>query len=217
VCRVLPFRDCCLTLAQLPFRSPKCRYCGEPVSSGSGAVICAGQACVDRDKLACKRVLTCGHSCPGAGCDKTTCLPCFHEECWPSQQQFRAVSVACGAGSEHSSGVTQCPDEYCAICYVEPLKAAPVIQLACKHVVHAHCAQAKLRSKWNGSRITFSYLGCPLCAVPMQHPLLKPELEAAVHRRFVAYVTAFCLAVVWSVLCFVFLRPHCKLRYRPWL
>jgi E3 ubiquitin-protein ligase MYCBP2 len=78
----------------------------------------------------------------------------------------------------------QCGDEplggeWCAICYVDPLEAAPVLQLACGHVLHEHCVRRRLTARWNGPVMSFQYLDCPLCAKPIEHASLKESLAAA--------------------------------------
>ncbi len=39
---------------------------------------------------------------------------------------------------------TQSSDDYCPICYVDALGAAPAIALTCGHIVHAACAKVHI-------------------------------------------------------------------------
>jgi E3 ubiquitin-protein ligase MYCBP2 len=85
---------------------------------------------------------------------RTGCLPCLRADC----------------AAHKASGVREDGDAYCAICYTEGLAAAPCIRLSgCGHVLHAHCVLAKLAARWAGTRITFTFMACPLCSGPMEH------------------------------------------------
>jgi E3 ubiquitin-protein ligase MYCBP2 len=66
-------------------------------------------------------------------------------------------------------------DDYCTICYVEGLSAAPSVQLMCGHVLHLHCVLQKVNGSWSGARITFGFLNCPQCQALMQHPMLTRD------------------------------------------
>lgn len=66
-------------------------------------------------------------------------------------------------------------EDDCVIC-IEPLSAAPSIQLACGHVFHYHCCKNILIRKWPDARITFNFTLCPVCKEPMNHPLVEPLL-----------------------------------------
>jgi E3 ubiquitin-protein ligase MYCBP2 len=45
----------------------------------------------------------------------------------------------------------------------EEIQCAPSVQLKCKHIFHRHCIVKQLQNKWNGARVTFGFLECPLC------------------------------------------------------
>ncbi|GJP38579.1 hypothetical protein CLOM_g23019 [Closterium sp. NIES-68] len=70
--------------------------------------------------------------------------------------------------------------DFCPICWVEPIAAAPAIRLSsCRHVVHAACAREKIRQSYPGPELSFGFLSCPLCpATTMDHPALQTELAA---------------------------------------
>lgn len=127
-----------------------CRFCAAEIPGGGGNA-CAGEECVERLARSCTRALPCGHPCAGVK-DEAECPACL--QC--SDQA----------------------DEYCTVCYVEGLGAAPCVQLACGHVLHAHCARKKVETGPNGARITFGFLECPACKKPMENPALDDLLEA---------------------------------------
>lgn len=100
-----------------------------------------------------------------------------------------------GAASSHSSSAAATQekppasspaklpdaDEWCPICWTEPVGAAPAIRLCCGHVLHHHCAEAMVRKgHMGGRRLTFKNIRCPLCQAIMQHPaintLIAPQL-----------------------------------------
>jgi E3 ubiquitin-protein ligase MYCBP2 len=70
------------------------------------------------------------------------------------------------------------PDSLCPACYTEPYEAAPCIRLeGCGHVFHADCIRRMLAAGWSGPRITFGFMGCPLCKARIAHPSLRDLLE----------------------------------------
>ena len=117
----------------------KCRFCGEKLPSGKEG--CMKVDCRERMARACKKVLRCGHSCYGVH-EESACPPCLSEACNKEHNEF----------------------EYCSICYTEGLGSAPVVQLACNHLLHQHCIMASLNSRWIGPRITFKFALCPSCS-----------------------------------------------------
>lgn len=54
--------------------------------------------------------------------------------------------------------------EWCAICYVDALEAAPVIKLQCGHLLHFGCVQRRLAARWAGPVIGFQV--SPLQSLP---------------------------------------------------
>ncbi|XP_035827428.1 E3 ubiquitin-protein ligase MYCBP2 isoform X3 [Aplysia californica] len=138
-----------------------CRFCGRTSNTGLLAIgnVCSDPECQEYSKLACHRMLSCGHLCGGiAGEDP--CLPCLHR-CRASDQEL----------------LKQDADDMCMICFTEALAAAPAIQLACSHVFHLHCAKMILTKRYVGARITFGFSLCPICKSTIEHPALKSLLE----------------------------------------
>ena len=130
---------------------PPCRYCGNPATNEE-LRICAAAECVTKAERSCVITKPCGHLCHGSRGEKH-CCPCLHSGC--GQQ----------------SPIPE-EDDVCGICYVDCLREAPCLQLDCGHIFHTHCLEDKLHKKWPTARVTFKFLECPLCCVPMSHPLL---------------------------------------------
>lgn len=102
-------------------------------------------------------MLPCGHPCGGCSGEQT-CLPCLQEGC----------GVA---------GLTQSGADFCNICWVEELAAAPCVLLRCGHLFHYACVRKKLSERWPHARITFGFMNCPLCKQHIEHPLLEDLLQ----------------------------------------
>lgn len=137
---------------------PKCRFCGEDATGDSNAgLICSDSSCRDRARASCVRMHPeCGHMCGGIR-DEAKCLPCLHPEC--------------------CDGEGQSADDFCNICWTEPLSAAPSIALtSCQHVFHQHCLLKCIEVGYPGVRITLGFLDCALCSAPLQHPRLASAL-----------------------------------------
>jgi len=49
----------------------------------------------------------------------------------------------------------------------------PALVLGCGHSFHASCIKRMLTLRWPKARITFGFMGCPLCKVPVDHPSLE--------------------------------------------
>jgi RCR-type E3 ubiquitin transferase len=81
--------------------------------------------------------------------------------------------------------------DFCMICFTEPLGQAPSLRLACGHILHAACLRKWVSLGWDSARITFGFLKCPLCQLKIVQPeledLLGPllELEKDVRRKAV--------------------------------
>lgn len=186
-----------------------CRWCSQPCMAKmrraeSLASSCCGSdegtdlkrfppslSCAEKERRACgKRHAECGHWCGGVrGEDK--CLPCLHPDCrkkatsssappppTPSaSSQAQASPAAAGRGLPDG-------DEWCPICWTEPLSAAPAVRLVCGHVLHHHCVEAMVRKGHTGGRrLTFKSIRCPLCQAIMQHP----SINAIVAPQYTMY------------------------------
>ena len=114
--------------------------------------VCRAGECQSRLKGSCTKTLSCGHPCGGVR-GEATCLPCLR--CAPPGDA--------GWTRKGKSRPRMTADDPCAICYVDPLGAAPAILLGCGHVVHVQCAIDKIRAGWPGPAISFNHLRCPLC------------------------------------------------------
>ena len=143
---------------------PLFRFCAR-ISSADHPVmdsLCSDKECQDLAKLACQKILSCGHFCGGIA-NETSCLPCLH---------------GCGSNSGTSmNNLRQDADDMCMICFTEALSPIPSIQLDCGHVFHFQCCQKILEKRWTGPRITFGFKNCPICKHKIGHDALKPLLD----------------------------------------
>eukprot|EP01059_Diplonema_ambulator_P030201 TRINITY_DN5073_c0_g1_i1.p1 TRINITY_DN5073_c0_g1~~TRINITY_DN5073_c0_g1_i1.p1 ORF type:complete len:801 (+),score=250.08 TRINITY_DN5073_c0_g1_i1:218-2404(+) len=147
-----------------------CRFCDIPLTKSAQPTswwrrkkkpymqleICSGGECVEKASETCLAKLPCGHPCNGIVGEKA-CPPCLHEDCAKGKE---------GLPSH---------DEFCSICWTEPLSGGPCIQLSCGHFVHHSCAVRKLEAGWPTSRITFTFMTCPLCSADIEHS--SPKLQ----------------------------------------
>jgi len=123
----------------LEFKSSnKCRYCEKQIPPGKK--VCKSKECKSRRRNSCRQRLSCGHHCYGVK-NEHRCLPCLNENCRDSN-------------NEH---------DFCSICFIEGLGAAPSVQMICGHIVHYHCLVTQLEKRWVGPRITFNFAKCPSC------------------------------------------------------
>ena len=85
-------------------------------------------------------------------------------------------------------------DDFCNICWVDPLRAAPCVSLECGHLFHFMCLWQKIDRKWPAARITFGFLNCPLCKQEIHHPALDDitnkyyALKAEIQKDAVEHV-----------------------------
>ena len=108
-------------------------------------------------------MLPCGHPCYGFR-GESRCLPCLNEECAKKHPELHNVNE----------------DEYCAICYTSGLGDAPCIMPDCGHICHIDCLLSRLKKRWPGPRITFSFCECPMCrkwASAPYSPEVTKEME----------------------------------------
>lgn len=157
-------------------KAQKCRFCEDELSyknlaDSSGIPedllpglenCCTKDECLGYRDNCCGRIHPCGHKCIGVRGEKT-CPPCIHEDC---------------VGNEDLND-----DEFCNICWVDALKAAPCLKLECGHFFHAHCVRTILKKKWSGARILFKFMECPLCKKEIKHYELKREMRSVVKLR----------------------------------
>lgn len=180
-----------------------CRWCSQPCMAKmrraeSLASSCCGSdegtdlknfppslSCAEKERRACgKRHVDCGHWCGGAR-GEDNCLPCLQQECRKKAISSSApppTAASASASSQAAQPQLQTPvplpklpdsDQWCPICWTEPVGAAPAIRLTCGHVLHHHCAEAMVRKGHTGGRrLTFKSIRCPLCQAIMQHPML---------------------------------------------
>lgn len=137
----------------------KCRFCQNPLdqslNSNNDDDHDACSACKEKDDRCCEKILQpCGHRCYGVKHEQRCRIPCLHPDC--------KNDVA---------------DEFCAVCWVEPLRAGPCILLdSCGHMLHQDCITRHIGTVV-GKRIGFSHLNCPLCKKRIQSTLLQPLMQ----------------------------------------
>ncbi|MES1919529.1 hypothetical protein MHBO_001344 [Bonamia ostreae] len=145
--------------------APKCRLCKSELVPAQIDGICAKKECRERDEISCKEQLPCGHRCLGTENHAEKKGPgCLVEDCASHIEKKLKVKS----------------EDFCQICWVESLGAAPVVLLGCGHVFHSECVKTKLDKKWPSARITFGYLNCPLCKKLMDlksEPALRSVFE----------------------------------------
>jgi len=167
-----------------------CRWCSQPCMakmrrSESLASACCGNdegtdlkrfppslSCAEKERRACgKRHPDCGHWCGGVR-GESRCLPCIHPDC-----RKKAISSSAPPGVTQPLAKLPDGDEWCCICWTEPLNAAPAIRLNCGHVIHQHCVEALVRKGHTGGRrLTFKSIRCPLCQGIVSHPSIDAHV-----------------------------------------
>ncbi|EJW84961.1 hypothetical protein WUBG_04127 [Wuchereria bancrofti] len=125
-----------------------CRFCNAPLCPDQIDGLCNYEECRHFATFACQQQLPCGHICGGIR-DEEVCLPCI---------QCRKPDIK------------QDADDLCVICFTDRLGGAPCIQLACDHIFHYRCVRTVLEKRWNGPRIVFRFMQCPLCKKQIDHP-----------------------------------------------
>jgi len=89
--------------------------------------------------------------------NEAKCLRCLHPDCCQKDGQTG--------------------EDFCNICWIEGLNAAPSIQLKCGHIFHINCVREKLVAKWPTATISFTFMDCPLCNKSIDHPALEADLK----------------------------------------
>ncbi|CAJ0567117.1 unnamed protein product, partial [Mesorhabditis spiculigera] len=137
--------------------SNKCRFCEAPLSGETQVLegVCGHTECQEFNRIACQKSLPCGHRCCGIAGEES-CLECM--QC-PRE------------------GTSQDGDDVCVICFTDRLGAAPCIKIECGHIFHYACVRAVLEKRWNGPRILFRFMNCPLCNGEMEHPGIRDLIE----------------------------------------
>eukprot|EP01084_Bolivina_argentea_P004506 8581_1 len=114
--------------------SKKCRFCEVSMTVKNTAPkdftlkdgldnVCSSAECIEKRRWSCDlKHKQCGHNCIGLMGHE--CIKCLNIKC-----------VAKGAPIND--------DEYCNICWVDPLRAAPCVQLECSHYFHFMCLWQK--------------------------------------------------------------------------
>eukprot|EP01083_Nonionella_stella_P080121 219972_1 len=145
-------------------QSAKCRFCEVTLDATNTAVkdhtlntgldaVCSSTECIQKRRRSCDYVHTCGHNCIGLMGHE--CIPCLNKKC---------------LSKKAAAELTE--NEFCNICFVDELRAAPCVQLRCGHYFHFSCVLHKIAGKWPSARITFGFLNCPLCKEEIHHPAL---------------------------------------------
>jgi len=164
--------------------SKKCRFCEVSLNANNTAqtdyslkeglsAVCTAAECLEKRRWSCDLVHKCGHNCIGLmGHD---CIECLHPDCAPKNADIN-------------------DEDFCNICWVDPLQAAPCVELQCGHYFHFMCLWQKIDRKWPAARITFGFLNCPLCKQEIHHPALDDitnkyyELKKEIERDAVERV-----------------------------
>lgn len=154
-------------------KAEHCRYCSESLTDANrdrsvvnSLPVCTNASCQERKATACTHRLGCGHACFGVAGEENH-PPCLEEGCE-------------GGDGKVDGG------DFCAICYTEELRAAPVAQLSsCSHAYHEHCVTAKISKGRPGARYTAQYLECAQCKVTMDHP--SPRVQAVLRPAMDLY------------------------------
>eukprot|EP01096_Ripella_sp_DP13-Kostka_P006733 TRINITY_DN2430_c0_g1_i1.p1 TRINITY_DN2430_c0_g1~~TRINITY_DN2430_c0_g1_i1.p1 ORF type:complete len:685 (+),score=256.80 TRINITY_DN2430_c0_g1_i1:184-2238(+) len=118
--------------------------------------VCELDECKSKAEKSCLCVTPCHHLCGGVRGEKNH-LRCLKPQCCPDPD-------------------SQTADDYCNICWVEPLGAAPTVELSCGHYFHYHCIEHRLLQGPGTPYISFKYANCPLCQVPIDHECLRSIL-----------------------------------------
>eukprot|EP00759_Apiculatamorpha_spiralis_P047830 PhF_6_TR43353/c0_g1_i4/m.66414 len=156
-----------------------CRYCNAIISynpnsqrqNGSSPSVCKDEECLTRARIACNRILGCGHRCGGVMMEP--CPPCLNTQCIDKRPP--------------NSLVRQTNEDFCMICYIETLEVSPCVLLQCGHIFHFTCLESRLEKRWPTARITFTFMNCLICGIQIEcealsrlmNPLklLKTEVE----------------------------------------
>ena len=62
---------------------------------------------------------------------------------------------------------------------------------SCQHTMHLDCLRGQLAARWTGKRISFGYLTCGECRVPIAHPSIDHDIES--HLQLKQRVERLCI------------------------
>ena len=145
----------------------KCRFCLTKMKGASASLkpafanVCRNDECIEKMNMSCDKMLPCGHPCCGSK-DEAVCMPCLEPECVEKNPELTRGKNA---------------DDYCIICYTSGLGEAPCVKLDCNHIFHVSCILKKIKNRWPGPRIVFSYLECPECKGRISAPHCGPVAD----------------------------------------
>jgi E3 ubiquitin-protein ligase MYCBP2 len=128
--------------------------------------VCEEEECIEKAKIACaKRHPDCHHLCGGI-LHEEVCLPCLHEDCFEKSKE-----------SGKYGELTQEGSDYCNVCWVEEISSSPSIHLVCGHIFHYKCILDRIKKRWPGPTISFTFCECPLCNKLIEHPSVQKEVD----------------------------------------
>lgn len=170
ICRDSPFHfDMSCKTNKLLRNCERCRFDNVIITDdkkGPSFTCCNNPECVEKYKYCCKKQISCGHRCPGTNLD-SQCMSCIDSSCSKYVNYY----------SQNSQ--TEC---FC----LETLGSAPIIKLECNHIFHYKCILDKIKSRWNGAKITFKYLNCTTCDKQIRSSSV-PELDKIIKEHVLLY------------------------------
>ena len=115
------------------------------------------------------------------------CLPCLDEECLKKRSEEEEEKKKKGEEEgekkekkkkkdkekKDTRKITQEGDDFCNICWIDELSAAPCVWLGCGHMFHYECVKEKLDRRWGGAEISFAFADCTICGQMMEHELIE--------------------------------------------
>uniref|UniRef100_A0A913I5E3 RCR-type E3 ubiquitin transferase n=1 Tax=Strongyloides stercoralis TaxID=6248 RepID=A0A913I5E3_STRER len=155
-----------------------CRFCESPLQTEIEKIngVCYQSECEKYKESVCKKVHpNCGHFCNGT-IDEKECLPCL--KCPQNLDKL---------DNNIKDKINQDSDDLCSICYTDKLGSAPCIQVNCGHIFHYHCLMTVLENKWNGPRISFRFMKCPLCLSNLEHKDKESKFEKIMESYRILY------------------------------
>eukprot|EP00008_Paramoeba_atlantica_P014012 CAMPEP_0201478736 /NCGR_PEP_ID=MMETSP0151_2-20130828/3510_1 /ASSEMBLY_ACC=CAM_ASM_000257 /TAXON_ID=200890 /ORGANISM="Paramoeba atlantica, Strain 621/1 / CCAP 1560/9" /LENGTH=1139 /DNA_ID=CAMNT_0047859915 /DNA_START=83 /DNA_END=3502 /DNA_ORIENTATION=- len=136
-----------------------------PSVEGPEYFVCPEEECAQKMEQSCKKTHPCGHICRGI-VDESMCLPCIEEEC-----PCFGIIFGGQSSSSYSPMVLQNSGfDYCGICHIDEIAAAPSVMLHCGHAFHYECVTRRLKDDGSPGRISFAAMECPTCTKPIKHP-----------------------------------------------